>query len=37
MSKILTPGTRVRWTSMSQGHTTTKEGVIEAVRPAQSE
>lgn len=31
MSKILTPGTRVRWTSMSQGHTTTKEGVIEAV------
>lgn len=34
MSKILTPGTRVRWTSMSQGHTTTKEGVIEAVIPA---
>lgn len=35
MSKSqFTVGTRVRWTSMSQGHTTTKEGVIEAVIPA---
>lgn len=31
MSKILTVGTRVRWTSTSQGYTKTKEGVIEVV------
>lgn len=31
MPKTLTVGTRVRWTSASQGYTKTKEGVIEAV------
>lgn len=34
MLDSLTVGARVRWTSMSQGHTKTKEGVIEAVIPA---
>lgn len=33
-STFLAVGVRVRWTSMSQGHTKTKEGVIEAVIPA---